>query len=258
MGNYIKYRDLINRVDIKSGDIILISSDVFRLMYVALKNKDEFDANVFIDSIIDKVGDQGTILFPTYNWGFCKGETFDYNNTKSATGYLSEVALKRSDFKRTQHPIYSFAVWGKLQDEFMALDNISSFAEDSPFGLLNRRHAKELFIDVDLTHSFTYVIYVAQMCGVNYRYEKTFKADYIDVKGTKTEREYSMYVRDLDLNVVANYTPLEHDLEERGVLARKYINNIPFLIVDLHRSVEVIKEDIIYNNSRNFCTFKGQ
>ena len=51
------------------------------------------------------------ILFPTFNWDFCKGKSFNYNNTRSMTGSLSNVALKRPDFKRSKNPIYSFAVW---------------------------------------------------------------------------------------------------------------------------------------------------
>ena len=43
------------------------------------------------------VGKNGTIFIPTYNWDFCKGKTFHYKKTRSQSGSLGNIALKRKD-----------------------------------------------------------------------------------------------------------------------------------------------------------------
>ena len=42
--------------------------------------------------------------------------TFDIEKSPSKTGTLGQLTLKRSDFSRTAHPIYSFSVFGKYKD----------------------------------------------------------------------------------------------------------------------------------------------
>ena len=74
--NNIKYNEIINHLDINSGDIVYICSDITGLLLNARKNEDKFDPEIFIDSIINKVGFEGTILFPTFNWNFCRNEKF--------------------------------------------------------------------------------------------------------------------------------------------------------------------------------------
>lgn len=87
------------------------------------------------------VGAEGTLLFHTFFWSFCHGGTFDYDKTLGETGILSNRALKRLDFIRTQHPIYSFAVWGKDARYLAALNNVDAFAHDSPFEYMYQKNA---------------------------------------------------------------------------------------------------------------------
>ena len=112
MEHYISYYKIIDELkEICRGDIVYVVSDILALSVKARENKERMDLNRFIDSIIDKVGKEGTILIPTFNWDFCKGETFDIRKTVSRTGALGNAALKRPDFKRSKHPLYSFMIW---------------------------------------------------------------------------------------------------------------------------------------------------
>ena len=89
---------------------MFVSSDIKRLVFVCHSHGEFFDANKFIDNFIEIIGDNGSLVFPIFNWDFCIGIPFDYYKTPSKVGALTSVALKRKDFKRTQHPIYSFVV----------------------------------------------------------------------------------------------------------------------------------------------------
>ncbi|MDR2870407.1 MAG: AAC(3) family N-acetyltransferase [Deferribacteraceae bacterium] len=252
------YTQYIDHFDIKSVPV-LISSDLTSLAKLTVDNGEIFKVNNFIDTIIEKVGNNGTILIPTYNWDFCKGIDFDYKQSACQTGSLGKAALKRSDFKRTQHPIYSFAVWGKDQNVLCEMNNKSSFGNDSPFAYLRTMHAKNLFIDVDLKQAFTYVHSVEEAVGSSvYRFLKDFTAGYINEYGQRNVCTYSMFVRKLELNVQNTINPLEELFIAANVMERYSINQITFRLLDLHCAHDIVANDILYNCSRSICSYDGQ
>ncbi len=259
MEKYISYREIPYKLGLKKGDVILLSSDITRLVYYSFKNRERFDINNFLDSFIDAIGKDGTLLLPTYNWDFCHGVTFDYLNTPSETGDLSVYALKRNDFKRTTHPIYSFAVTGKYQDLLCCLNNVSSFGSDSPFSFLDLMKAKNVVIDKELTHCFTFVHYVEERAGINtYRYQKMFEADYRDENGVITSRKYSMLVRSLTDYLGTDFDPLEQSFVDDGIQKRQIINKVPFSVIDLSLAYVSIMDDIRNNKSRKLCKHSWQ
>ncbi len=259
MGNYVKLYEYAKYMKIERGDIILISSDSKKMAFDALTNKEPVNLNNFIDGIIDVIGPEGTLLFPTYNWDFCGGETFDYKNTTCKTGTLGTIALKRSDFKRTKHPIYSFAVYGNYQDELCNMENTDSFGIDSPFNFFKKKNAKNYIIDVSLQHSFTFAHFVEEQSGVvKHRYVKDFHGDYVDERGNVSRKTYSMFVRNLDLDVKTTINPIEDDFIKAGCLERFTINSSSITLVMLGSAYDVLLNDIINNNSRKICEFKGQ
>ena len=247
MEEYVNLKDIPSRWGLKQGDTVFVSSDITALGEICLEHGDKFRLNDLLDGVIEAVGPEGTILLPTYNWGFCRGETFDYNKTPGKTGSLGNVALKRNDFKRTQHPIYSFAVWGKDQDYLCGLDNTSSFEENSPFGYLRRSCATNIIINAPLEHSFTFTHYVEQMMEheleIHYRYHKVFTSLYRDKDGKEEERAYSMFVRYLDLEPIPSRgDELQQKLLDAGTLTLFYVNGVPFKKIDLAASVPAIIE----------------
>lgn len=259
MEQYVSLQNLAKEFGFKKGDNIFVTSDVKQLLYDAMQHEDTTDLNVLIDGIIDIIGEEGTLVFPTFNWGFCKGECFDYYKTPCKTGSLGKIALKRSDFKRTKHPIYSFAVWGKGQDEMCAIENISSFGKDSPFTYMMEHNFKNLFIDKELMHSFVFVHYVEEQVGpVIYRFLKDFTADYRDEDGVVSKRTYSMNVRYLDMEVENRIDDYEPEFKEKGVEREFSVNSIPYKIIDLKGAFPIIAEDVRHNRSRRLCSFTGQ
>ena len=251
--------EVVDAFDLKKGDIVFISSDIKKLLYLGFESNDPVDFNQLIDMLIEKVGPTGTILFPTYNWDYCKGKTFDYYKTPSKTGSLSTVALKHEGFKRTKHPIYSFAVWGKDRDYLCNLDNVHSFGNDSPFAYLKEKNALNIIIDVSFANCFTFVHYVEEQSGcVKYRYQKTFHAKYIDEFGKTSDTSYSMFVRDLDLDVGNNIDSIGRIMEEKGIVQRKDVRSVSIFRLRLGDAYPVILDDILHNRSRNICPYIGQ
>lgn len=256
---YVQLKDIPGKLEIEKGDTLLVSSDLKGLLFQCLEHGDDTDLNVFLESLMGAVGIEGTILLPTFNWDFCKGITFNYRRTPSRTGSLGKVALKRKEFLRTKHPLYSFAVWGKDARKLYEMENKDSFGLDSPFSYLKEVKAKNLFIDVSYQDSFTFAHYAEEWEGsVPYRYVKDFTAGYIDEQGREEVRTYSMFVRDLGKNVHVTIDPMEKQFVEAGAVRRYEINGVDFRLLDLDKAYELMKKDILYNRSRNLCTYDGQ
>lgn len=255
---FVPLREIPLHFGLEKGDSVWLSSDAKTLLYSSLENGGTGDLNELIDGITDVIGPGGTLLIPTFNWDFCNGKTFDIRKTPCKTGIIGKVALKRDDFKRTRHPLYSFAVWGKDKEELCGMDNKSSFGADSPFTYCRDHNTKNVFIDVECQHSFTFVHYVEEQAGVPYRYLKDFTAGYIDYDGAESLRTYSMNVRDLSMDVFITIYPLEEDFIRAGASKRYSVNEIPMKTIEMGKTYDIIYDDVVNNKSRKICTYKGQ
>ena len=252
-------RALAESFPIRDGDTVIISSDIRRVLFDSKRKGNPFEPDDFIDTLIQKIGCEGTLLFPTYNWDYCQGIPFDYIHTKCKTGTLGTIALKRDDFKRTKHPIYSFAVWGKDKEWLCNMNNISSFGADSPFAYLKEKNALNILIDVDYQNCFTYVHFVEEQSKiVKYRYQKMFSAPYIDVNGQIRDSKYSMFVRYLELDVENKINRIGHILEENKIANKLTVGIIPIISLRMGDAYPIIENDIMNNRSRNICTYIGQ
>lgn len=258
MSDYISYKKIPSVLKIEKGDVILLTSDITDLFLQCQENGEIMDVNILLDNFQEAVGEEGTLLVPTYNWGFCQGKAFDYKKTPSKTGAIGNAALRRKDFTRTKHPIYSFAVWGKDAVKLAAMDNIESFGPDSPFAYLEQVNAKNVFIGASLRNSFTYIHYIEQKLGAKYRYSKKFKSHYIDQNKVDTVKEYAMYVRDLDLGVVCAPDPFVDTLYANHIVQHGHINGVLYEVIRFNDVTPFIQEDILHNKSKNLCRYHGQ
>ena len=238
------------------GQTYHVISDVTRLTRGALRNHEKFDPDAFITSLQNKVTDKGTLLFPTFCYGFCKGETFDVNNTPGVVGVLGNVARQREDFIRTSHATHSFAVWGAKKGFFDGKDYKDAFGAGSIFADLVAMKAKVLVIDLENTMSgMTLMHHAEQMVGVPYRYNKVFTAPYIDRDGREQVRSYNMYVRDLKADPRDHSEQLCPIIRELGIAKDYFVRDIRFTVVDMAQLYEVICMDILNNDSAHLYDY---
>lgn len=242
---------------IQKGDCLYVVSDMLELAKTVREQGRRLDRNSVIDTLQELVGESGTLLFPTFNWDFCKGIGFDYYRTPVKTGALPKAALGRPDFSRTAHPLYSFAVWGDRKEELMGIDAIDAFGKGTIFERLYDWDARVLVIGLEPLEGVTYIHHVEQMVGVPYRYNKEFTADYTDAAGRTEQRTYRMYVRDLQLNPqhINGFEPLAKKMMTEGmIMSREYgsVENHFLRIRDLEQAV---REDIVNNDSQNMYRY---
>lgn len=252
---YIEWLKKLNWIN--EGECIYVVSDMLELAKTYRANGRHLDLDELIDGLQDMVGKTGTLLFPTFNWDFCKGIDFDYCKTPGRTGALSKAAMRRSDFTRTEHPIYSFAVWGAHAAELIDDKSIDSFGKGTIFEKMYDWDAKAIAIGIPALHGVTYVHHVEQMVGVPYRYNKEFTAGYTDADGKYEKRTYRMYVRDLVMDPQYNdgFQPLADQMHDKGLIRTEYYDKVQCHIMRIKDVDDAVRRDIIENDSRNLYTY---
>ena len=237
-----EFRKILNRLEIKKNDKILVSSNILKIIS---KFKNKNFPKIIIKCLKNKISSKGTLLFPTFNWNFCKGETYDYKKTKSNTGALSNISLTMKDFKRSINPIYSFNIYGKDKKKIIRMKHESCFGLDSPFGYLIKNKGKNLFIDLDYKDALTFVHVAEEKVGVNYRYIKKFEGHYVDENKKKLIKSCEMYVRKTDLvsKTIIN-KKFDKILKKKNALKETSFKKIKFSIVDINTAYFLMKNDI--------------
>jgi len=242
-------KKILDLFDIKKNDRLLISSNLLPLLNKYKEKNKNFDHNIFLESLISKVGKDGTILIPSFNFDFCSGKTYDYNNSSPTTGALARIALKRNDFKRTIHPIHSFLVFGKDQKYLCNLKNISSFGPDSPFNYMHKNEVKNFVIGINYKRTLTIDHYCEEVVGVDYRFLKEFKSFYINEKREKKIKSYKMYVRkNPEESIETGINSILDDfLIKKNAYKNYNINNVEFNLVNLKIAADVLINDLKNN-----------
>ncbi len=246
---------LVERLQINRGDRLWLSSELIKLILQFKKEGKKFDGSALLDAFQEAAGAEGTLMLPTFSFEFSNKGRYDVLNTKGTTGALGNIALSRPDFCRTQHPMHSFAVWGKDREELVAMTNRHSFGMDSPFGYCVGSHVRQIILGTDYVHAMTFIHYAETVCNVPYRFAKSFSGIYVDSEGTEETRTYDYAARKLEIKPEEVFNKMGLLLEEKGVSRRLDIDGLECYDIDLAASFPIICEDIIGNQCRNIYDF---
>ncbi len=259
---FVDLEKVFEEIGLQKGDIVYVSSDITGVMLTAMKEMGFKDRdskekllNTIIDTLQELVGNEGTLLFPVYNWDFCKGVPFDIRTTKGQVGSLNNhILTNRTDFVRTKHPLYSLMVWGRDAKLLEAMDNQDSWGPNSPFAYLHRNGGKELCFNLNATQGMTFKHYVEESLKVPYRYQKFFMGEYTDVDGYTETRVYSMYVRRLEVSLTPSQTT--EFFVEKGCCSRVKFRGMDMAAISLAQAYDALSDDLLHNGGHNVYTFE--
>ncbi len=253
---YMSYRNIPSYIGLKKGDRVYLSSDITILGYLCKKQGEDFSMDTLIDVFLACIEDEGTLIIPTFNFEFSNEGTYNYYSSPSTTGALGNCALKRKDFRRTQHPMHSFAVAGREQNILCSMENLNSFGKDSPFEYMRENNVIQVMLGTDYQRSMTFVHYVENMCNVPYRFYKEFTGQYVNEYGIETTVTYQYPARYLEYNSVEKFNRMGKILKSNGVSIEYVINDLVNINkVKLGDSYSYIENDIKNNMCRNIYDF---
>ncbi len=227
-----------NGLGLAAGDVVLVHSS-----YKSLGPVDGGPQTV-VDALLDVLTPEGTLIMPTFNFNFNKGEPWDVNKTPSHMGVLTEIVRTNPEARRVFHPFYSFAILGKLKDELTRVRYKDSYGKESIFMRLRELDAKIMVIGLSYTHSMTFFHHIEQMNGVDYRYIKAFTGQVTDENGRTYEDTFTMLVRDIDKGVITEVDPMGEVLEKLGVIKLAWIGDATVKFMKANEVFRVTSEEM--------------
>jgi len=202
------FRDL----GVEEGDTLLVHSSYKSLGAV------DGGPQIVINALESVLGEDGTLVMPTFNFDFNKGTPWDVRSTPSKMGALTELVRNNPRAKRVFHPFYSFAILGKHAEMLGNLRYKSSYERNSVFGKLRDLDGKIMVIGLSYTNSMTFFHHIEQMEGVDYRFLKEFTGEVTDWDGTTKVDTFEMLVRDIDKGVITEVNPMGELMEKEGII----------------------------------------
>ncbi|MBC7412259.1 MAG: AAC(3) family N-acetyltransferase [Bacteroidia bacterium] len=192
----------LKQAGISQGDSLLVHSSLRKIGYV------QHGATTVIQALIKTLGTNGTLLMPAfpakgYNKDYLLHNTmFNYHNTQSSMGIITEVFRTQYATHRSLHATDSVCALGAYADYITNthLGQLTPYNEHSPFYKLCKAHGKILLLGVDLNsltnfhtledavEHFIYPVYDAQEFNVTL----TDKNNAVHIATTKVHNpEYS-------------------------------------------------------------------
>ncbi len=242
--------DNLAQVGVRSPPALIVHSSVRACLRVAGATVlDKLET--IVEGLSHAVG-AGALVMPTFTYSFCNDEPFEIAQAPSTVGFLTEYFRCLPDVRRTNDPIFSSAVRGPIPSEWekrlFAISDVDCFGEHSIFSYLREVNASFVFFGVNL-EACTFVHYVEQRHGVDYRYKKDFHG-VVDDGSRRTPVTASYFVRPLDGSVEVFLRPLEDSLLAAGWARTITLPGGPQLLVTDARSIESLAVARMQDNPR--------
>ena len=111
---------------------------------------------------------------------------------------------------------------------------------------------------LNATLCFTFMHYVEETIGVDYRFCKEFHGEYIDADGSRSERMYSMYVRYLDDRTVELHPDMDQWCLEAGAFHDVPNPFMPMWVSRFQEAYDVLARDVKEDHSSHMVLFTGE
>ena len=159
-------------IGISKGDDVFIHSNLGFFGILEGCRSGEQLCESFLTVIQSVIGDEGTIVTPTFSYSYCHNEVFDPYQTKTNCGMLSEYMRKTYPNNRTMDPNFSVCGVGKRMAEYMQCNVHEAFGKDSFWEKFMRHDGKIICMNFD--SGSTFVHFIERSNNVSYRYNKAF------------------------------------------------------------------------------------
>ena len=110
---------------------------------------------------------------------------------------------------------------------------------------------QKFILGLDYSNGFTFDHHAEEIVKVDYRWQKSFSGEYIDQDGHSEDREYTMFVRDLERTVGTKIAP---EFRKRLQAADAYVGydvaDWPVSLIRLRPALDLMVEDL--RNERKY------
>ncbi len=137
------FEAVLDKLNIRHGDVVFVHSSIDKI-------NSSLSPIQILELLKNRVGDEGTLLFPSWSYSGCteeflkSGKMFDVRKSFTRMGLLPEIARRSKSALRSEHPTASIAAIGKHARELLNTHHLSQYAcdENSPYYKMMNHNAK--------------------------------------------------------------------------------------------------------------------
>ena len=237
----------LKKANIKNGDSIFVHSNLG--FFGKLKEVEDTNSlcKVFEKAIFEVIGDQGTLIVPTFSLSFCNNQVYDKKNTSSVEcGIFSEFIRKKKESKRTNDGNFSVCAIGFKSDILTSNVSEHSFGKNSFWERLWKEDGKICRFNMNSDYN-SFIHFIEKKKKVSYRFDKEFSGVSIE-NGKEVERKSIHFVRNLEKDETLPYLKrLDKKLNEEGLLNNVNLGKGQIITMLTKDIVNIISEEIEKN-----------
>lgn len=162
----------LEEAGLKRGDVVFSHSNVGYFGYPEEGRTPEAVFRTILDAFLDVIGEEGTLVVPTFTYSFPKQQPFNPDHTPSDCGVFTEMLRRHPGACRSCDPIFSVAALGRLAKELTANVPLECFGKDSFWDRFLRQEG--IICNLNFDAGSTFIHYVERCLNVPYRYDKLF------------------------------------------------------------------------------------
>ena len=207
--------DLLSTLGVGDGDIVMVHSAVFTLGHI------ESGPSGLYHAFRNLLGDEGTLIVPTFTYSFRRDQVFDVRNTPvgAEIGAFAEYVRKLPGATRSTDPLFSMAAIGPQAEALMKRTSHNCFGEGSIYEKIFA--VDTLFVALGITYStgLAAFMHLERLAGVDYRREMRFDGLSIGYDGKPYDDWVIHFARDEERypSAYTNRDPLGYRMEELGI-----------------------------------------
>lgn len=180
------------RVGLKKGDSVFCHSNVGFLGTPAGGKTADNIFYTILNAFLDVIGEEGTLIVPTFTYSFPQQKIFDPVASSSDCGFFTEMLRQKNEAYRSLDPCVSVAAIGRRAREFTIDVPSNSYGENSFFARFHQ--ANGIICNINYDAGSTFIHYVERELQVPYRFDKTFTG-IVQQHGKRETKQSTIWVR---------------------------------------------------------------
>tara|TARA_B100000282_G_C31688525_1_gene470303 strand:- start:301 stop:1089 length:789 start_codon:yes stop_codon:yes gene_type:complete len=250
----------IKMLGLKRGDTVYCHNNLsFFFLDEKSINKQKI-GETFLKIIMQIIGNDGTLIIPTYTYSFSKlrnGVNFKKKEifslqSETQIGFFSNYIVKKKIGLRSEDPFFSCIAIGKKNKEIVKNISNNSFDENSVFSRLLKLNVKFLNFNFN---GYTFIHYIERKLKVKYRFDKEFTG-FIQKNKKKVNKKWKIFVTSKKSKFRDDHSRLIKFMENKKLIKKIKYKRGEISITDANKIFNSIKYKL-KNNKYFLTTFKN-
>jgi aminopeptidase-like protein/aminoglycoside N3'-acetyltransferase len=240
--NRTQMAEALRLAGLKQGDIVFSHSNVGYFGFPEEGKTADIIFQTVLDAFRDVLGEEGTLVVPTFTYSYCKGQPFDPDNTPSTCGMFTEMLRQYPGVYRSQDPIFSVTALGKQARELTADVPTECFGRGSFWDRFLQ--ADGVICNLNFDAGSTFIHFVERCLNVPYRYDKLFTGIFTRL-GQSRKGAAIYFCQDMsNPDTVAKFEPFDALARKNGLVRSVAVGRGALICIKASDTYNVIEQGL--------------